>query len=208
MSEGKLSFRVLQRTSELFAKICKVKRFFYTVLPYKCFCLVNTRSVPRNIHMPWGLVRNAESQALLQTCSARTCILTRAPGDPHACGSLRNSGLTARTTCLHVLLPLCTDAGASYYFSVVHSLSRVWLFVTPWTAAHQATLSSTVSQRLLIFTSNESVMLSNRLILCCPLLLLPSVFPSIRDFSNELALCIRWPKYWNFSFSISLSNEY
>ena len=76
----------------------------------------------------------------------------------------------------------------------------------PWIAASQASLSFTVSQSLLRFMFTESVMLSNHLILCCPFLLLPSIFPSIRVFSNELALCIRWPQYW--SFSISLPNEY
>ena len=83
-----------------------------------------------------------------------------------------------------------------------------WLFATPWTAAHQAPLSFTISQSLLKFVSTESVMLSNHLILCHPLLLLPSIFSSIRVFSNESALCIRWPKYWGFSFSISPSSEY
>ena len=79
----------------------------------------------------------------------------------------------------------------------VHARSHVQLFATPWTAAHQASLSFTVSQSLLKFMSIESVMLANHLILCCPLLLLPSIFPSIRVFSGESALCIRWPKYWN-----------
>ena len=88
-------------------------------------------------------------------------------------------------------------------FSSVQSL-----FVTPWTAACQASLSITNSRSLLKFTSIESVIPSNHLILCHPLLLLPSVFPSIRIFSNESVLCIRWPKYWSFSFSISPSNEY
>ena len=87
-------------------------------------------------------------------------------------------------------------------------LSCVWLFVTPWTAACQASLSFTSSWSLLRFMSLELVTLCNHLILGCPLLLLPSVFPSIRVFSNESALCIRWPKYWSFSFSISPSNEY
>ena len=80
--------------------------------------------------------------------------------------------------------------------------------VTPWTAACQAPLSSTVSQSLLRFTSIELVMLSNHLILCHPLLLLLSIFPSIRVLSNESVLCITWPKYWHFSFSNSRSNEY
>ena len=82
------------------------------------------------------------------------------------------------------------------------------LFGTPWTAAHQASLSFTTSLSLLKVMSMEWVMPAHHLILCCPLLLLPSIFPSIRVFSNELALCIRWPKYWSFSFSISPSNEY
>ena len=84
----------------------------------------------------------------------------------------------------------------------------VRLFVTPWTAAGQASLSFTISRTLLKLMSTESVMPSNHLILCCPLLLLPSIFPRIWVFSNELALHIRWPKYWSFSFSISPSNEY
>ena len=86
--------------------------------------------------------------------------------------------------------------------------SRVQLFVTPWTAAHQASLSITNSQSLLKLMSISSVMPSNHLILCHPLLLLPSISPSIRVFSNESSLRIRWPKYWSFSFSISPSNEY
>ena len=90
---------------------------------------------------------------------------------------------------------------------VVQPLSPVRLFATPWTAACQTSLSFTASQSLLKFMSTESMMPSNHLILCHPLLL-PSVFPSIRVFSNELALCIRGPKYWSFSFSISPSNEY
>ena len=96
----------------------------------------------------------------------------------------------------------------TYLFSSVQSLSCVQLFATPWTAAHQASLSTTNSWSLLKFMSIESVIPSNPLILCRPLFLLPSVFPSIRVFSNELAVCIRWPKYWSFSFSISPSNEY
>ena len=88
------------------------------------------------------------------------------------------------------------------------SLSCVRLFVAPWTAAHQAFLSLTVSQNLLKLMSTEVVMPSRHLILCHPLLLLPSIFPSIRVFSNESALHIRWPKYWSFSFSLSSSSEY
>ena len=90
----------------------------------------------------------------------------------------------------------------------VQSLSCVQLFATPWTAACQASLSITNSQSLLKLISIESVMLSSHLILCRPLLLSPSIFPSIRIFSNESVLCIRWPQYWSFSFSISPSNKY
>ena len=88
------------------------------------------------------------------------------------------------------------------------SLSHVWVFVTLWTAARQAYLSITNSHSLLKLMFIELVMLSNHLILCLPLLLPPLIFPSIRIFSNESVLCIRWPKYWSFSFNISPSNEY
>ena len=97
---------------------------------------------------------------------------------------------------------------ASTPFSSVQSLSRVWLSVTLWTAAHSASLSITNSQSLLKLMSIASVMPSNHLILHHPLLLLPSIFPSIRVFSNESVLRVRWPKYWTFSFSISPSNEH
>ena len=95
--------------------------------------------------------------------------------------------------------------------SVIHSvqsLSHVWLSVTPWTAASQASLSITNSWSPPKPISTELVMPSNHLILCHPLLLLPSIFPSIRVFSNESALCMRWPKYWSVSFNISPSNEH
>ena len=98
---------------------------------------------------------------------------------------------------------LFPDKGSS---PVQFSRSVVSDFVTPWTAAHQASLSITNSRSLL--KSIELVMLSNHLILCCPLLLLPSVFPRISVFSNESVFRIRWPRYWSFSFSLSLSNEY
>ena len=93
-------------------------------------------------------------------------------------------------------------------FSSVQLISYVQLFVTPWTATCQASLSITNSQSLLKLMSIGPVMPSNHLILCCPLLLPPSIFPSIRVFSNESVLPIRWPKYWSFTFSISPSNEY
>ena len=96
----------------------------------------------------------------------------------------------------------------SVQFSSVQLLSPVWLFATPWTEARQAYLSTTNSWSLQKLMSIELVMQSNNLILCRPLLLLPSIFPSIRVFSNESALHIRWPKYWSFSFNISPSNEH
>ena len=102
-------------------------------------------------------------------------------------------------------MPLCIH---NVDFSSVQSVSHVLLFGTPWTAAHQASLSITNSLSLLKLISINSVMPSNHLILCCPLLLLPSIFPSIRVFSNESVLHIRWPKYWSFSFNISPSYEY
>ena len=94
------------------------------------------------------------------------------------------------------------------YFTVLQLLSCVRCLTTPWTAASQASLSPTISQNLPKLVSIVSAIPSNHLILCCPLLLLPSIFPSIRGFSNESALCIRWPNYWSCSFSISPSNEY
>ena len=100
------------------------------------------------------------------------------------------------------------SCGVDVQFSSVQSLSCIQLFMTPWTTACQASLSITNSQSLPKLMSIELVMPSNHLIRCHPLLLLPSIFPSIRVFSNESALCIRWPKYWSFSFNISPSNEY
>ena len=94
------------------------------------------------------------------------------------------------------------------FLVVVQALGPEWLLLTPWTAAGQTSLSFTISRSLLKLKSIESVMPSNYLILCHPLLLPPSIFPSIRVFSNQSALLIKWPKYWSFSFSISPSNEY
>ena len=101
----------------------------------------------------------------------------------------------------------CLTLYSNIYFSSVQSLSRVWLFATPWIAARQASLSITISQSSLKLTSIKSVIPSSHLILCCPLLLLPPIPPSIRVFSNESILRMRWPKYWSFSFSIIPSKE-
>ena len=104
--------------------------------------------------------------------------------------------------------PLCQNSALGVSARSVQSLRRARLLMTPWTAAHQASLSITNTQSLLTLMPIESVMPSSHLILCCPLLLLPSTPSSIRVFSSESALCIRWPKYWSFSFSISPSNEH
>ena len=115
-----------------------------------------------------------------------------------AAAAASTAGMSAQATCATFLAQ----------FSSVQSLSRVRLFVTSWTGARQASLSITNSWSLFKLMSIESMMPSNHLILCRPLLLLPSIFPSSRVFANESALCIGWPKYWSFSFSISPSNEY
>ena len=104
----------------------------------------------------------------------------------------------------HSEVPVCLMVLPIYF--VVHSLSHVWFFATPWAVARQASLSFTISQSLLRLMSDELKMPSSHLILCCPLVLLPSIFPSIRVFYNESVLLIRWPKYWDFS--ISPSREY
>ena len=114
----------------------------------------------------------------------------------------------ACNTSLFLKTRLITVQFSSFQFSSVQSLSRVWLFVTPWIAARQASLSITISRSSLRLTSIGSVMPSSHLILCHPLLLLPPVLPSIRVFSNESTLHMRWPKYWSFSFSIIPSKEH
>ena len=108
----------------------------------------------------------------------------------------------------HMIISINVEKAFDIQFSSVQSLSRVWLFANPWTAAHQASLSITNSQSPPKPMSIELVMPSSHLILCRPLLLLPSIFPSIRVFSNESALRIMWPNYWSFSFNISPSNEH
>ena len=111
--------------------------------------------------------------------------------------------------CFSPQIHVCKKVNTSLFFiNSAQSLSRVQLFVTPWIAARQASLSITNPQSLCKLMSMESVMPSNHLILCRPLLLLLSIFPSIRVFANESVLPITWPKYWSLSFSISLSNEH
>ena len=119
------------------------------------------------------------------------------------------SRITADGDCSHeIKRPLLLGRKAMTNLSSVQSLSHVRLFAIPWTAAHQVSLSVTNSRSLLKLMSIELVMPSNQLIFCGPLLLPPSIFPSIMVFSNESALCIRWPKYWSFTFNISLSSEH
>ena len=126
-------------------------------------------------------------------------ILTRLPNYSIGLHSFRCRPVWSHSFICSYLLDNC--------FSSLQSLSRIWLFGIPWTAAHQASLSITNSWSLIKLMSIESVMPSNHLILCRPLLL-PSIFPSIRVFCNKSVLHIMWPKYWSFSFSISPSNEY
>ena len=160
-------------------------------------------------------------------------VLTNKPKDPWRSKSSFNQYKTqniplfqsgaVRVSLIRFLSPACQWGWLHFYtclgtyllwwllqaqFSSVQSLSHVQLFATPWTAAYQASLSIANSQSLLKLTSIKLVMPSNHLILCHSLLLLPSIFPSIRVYLNELVLHIRWPKYWSFSFSISPSNEY
>ena len=116
-------------------------------------------------------------------------------------------------TCICMAESLCCSSQTTTilvigYVAVVQSLSHVRLFVTPWTAACQASLSFTISQNLLKPMSIESMMPPSHLVLCHHFVLLPSIFPSIKVFSNEAVLCFRWPRYWSFSFSISPSSEY
>ena len=111
-------------------------------------------------------------------------------------------------TYFSIVIMLSPDKQNYFFNVVVLSLSHVQLFVTPWTAAHQASLSFIIPCALLKFMSIEAVMPSNHLIFCCPLLLLPEIFPSIRVFSNELAVHIRWPKYWSFSFVSELLQSF
>ena len=127
-------------------------------------------------------------------------------GSPHR--SPQGQEITPVWASFTLLLLPHSSTCSEFIIVIVQLLSHVQLFAIPWTAAHQASLSFTISRSLLRFKSIESVMLSNYLILCCPLLSLPSIFLSNRVFSNESALLIRWSKYWNFSFSIPSSNEY
>ena len=151
-------------------------------------------------------------------CVMAGCQCTRRPWNPHVEDGGTSVSLGPWMTCGAEHLPLppiflhSRPIGlhvSPCIISSCHSVqfSHVWLFVTPWITACQASLSITSSRSLPKLTSTELVMPSNHLMLCCPLLLLPSIFPNIRVFSNESALHITWPKYWSFSFSISPSNE-
>ena len=129
------------------------------------------------------------------SCLAGGFFTTETPGSP----GISHCGISHENSWLYLVV---------FVVAIVQSLSHVHLFVTPWTAGYQASLSFTISRSLLKLKSIKLAMPSNHLVLCRPLLLLPSIFPNIRVFSNESSLRIRWPKYWSFSFSISSSNEY
>ena len=149
-----------------------------------------------------------KSWTQLSNCTTSVCMSKRL--SQFSLPSPSHTVSTVCSVCLY-LYSCPTNRFISTIF--LHSMllsrfSHVRLFETPWTAACQASLSFTISCSLLKLMSIELVMSSSHLILCPPLLLLPSIFPSIRVFSNEWALCIRWPKYWSFSFSISPSNGY
>ena len=131
-----------------------------------------------------------------------TCVWSLGQEDPLERGKATHSSILAQR------IPWTEEPGRLWSSSSVQSLSCVRLFATPWTTACQASLSNTNSRSLIKLMPSESVMPSNHLILCYPLLLPPSIFPSIRVSSNESALCNKWPKYWSFSISISPSNEY
>ena len=126
------------------------------------------------------------------------------PQERHSIWASASSSVILDGWCLSHLLELLWPP----WDTSVQWLSHVWLFAAPWTAAHQASLSITNAQTLLKLMSLELVIPSSHLILCCPLFLLPSIFPRIRVFSNESVLCIRWPKYWSFTFNSSPSSEH
>ena len=150
------------------------------------------------------------ADSLLQLVSVSSPLTSLNLGDMTPQGRLQNIR-EGRATEVTGFIPSCFRSGnrsPGVQFSSVQLLSHVQFFATPWTAARQASLSITNSRSSLKLMSIESVMPSNHLILCRPLLLLPSIFPSIRVFSDESALCIMWPKDWSFSFNISPFNEY
>ena len=164
--------------------------------------MIHSHSSPALSHFPhlyheWGGPRDCEGGSLWVEARERILFLPSVA-----------ERKTILTPCWKLFLWLAFHCSCYYQFSSVQSLSCVWLFATPWTAARQVSLSITNYWSLLKFMSIELVMPSNHLIPCRPLLLPPSIFPSIRVFSNESVLHIRWPKYWSYSFSISPSNVY
>ena len=169
---------------------------FFTSLPLNSLCTKCGAWTRASHHLEIHLKQTI--LALFHVSWVSFCILPRFPGHPWAQKSLRS---TISRSCYHDFW------SRMFQFSSVQSLSRVQLFVTPWIAARQASLSITNSQSSLKLTSIELVMPSNHLILGCPLLLLPPIPPSIRVFSKESILHMRWPKYWSFSFSIIPSKE-
>ena len=147
---------------------------------------------PHRLYGPWNSPGQNTGMGCLSLLQGIFPTQGLNPGPPH---------------CRQILYQLSHKGSPSGLISSVQLLSHFWLFATPWIAARQASLSITNCRTLLKLMSIKSVMPSSHLILCHPLLLLPLIFPSIRVFSNESILCIKWSKYWNFSFSISPSNE-
>ena len=182
-------------------------------------CCVSSFSLVWLSAIPWTVVKVKVAQSFPTLCDTMDCIVYRilqarilewvtipfSRGSSHP----RNWAQVSRTAG-RFFTSWATKETQEYWkeFSSVQSLSRVRLFAIPWTATRQASLSITICRNFPKLTSIESVMPSNHLILCLPLLLLPSIFPSIWVFSNESALHIRWLKYWSFSFNISPSNEH
>ena len=159
-----------------------------------CFLILHFGPFLSKMRRRWGWPRRPKFNSMLKSRSIST--RWRPSPERHRKTPQLNTSISSKKWDINDL------------FSSVQLLSRVWLFATPWTAAQQVSLSFTSSRSLLKLMSIESVMPSNHLILYRPLLLPPSMFPSIRVFPNESVLCIRWPKYWSFGFSISPSNEY
>ena len=164
----------------------------------RALLLLKATSVPKHEFFLRFLGENQATFLPKHPVPSLSCILGFSPW----CGI--HIGIMLSTLCL----PELWHSSILLVLSSIHLVNHVWLFATPWTAAQQASLSVTNSWSLLKLISIKLVIPPNHLFLCHPLLLLPSIFPNIRVFSSESVLRIRWPKYWSFSFSISLSNEY
>ena len=188
------------------------KQIFRNIFKHRAFKLAKRWEKQRTVSL---LTNPALLHVISDPCGLQSCFSHHCTNQAHMGSRQLHAGPTCRALSHATHGPLTSHPGLSsrcwqalvgIFLVFVQLLSHVQLFVTPWTAARQAALSITNSQSFLKLLSIESLMPSNHLILCHPLLLLPLIFPSIRVFSSELALCSRWPKFW--SFSISPSNEY